>query len=132
MDVEVADGVSTVRLNHPPVNAIDLDLLDAVISTMGGLDGPVVITGAGRCFSAGVDLPKIVEGGAEYTDRFMTALSAAFLAVFDHPAPVVAAINGHAIAGTSAQCFRWPHSRSPRPPMRRRRNSCTLPRRAGA
>jgi enoyl-CoA hydratase len=29
----------------------------------------------------------------------MTSLSAAFLAVFDHPAPVVAAINGHAIAG---------------------------------
>ena len=99
MDVEVAEGVSTVRLNHPPVNALDLDLLDEVISTMRGLDGPVVITGAGQCFSAGVDLPKIVEGGAEYTDRFMTSLSAALLAVFDHPAPVVAAVNGHAIAG---------------------------------
>jgi enoyl-CoA hydratase len=46
-----------------------------------------------------VDLSAIVAGGAEYTDRFMTALSAAFLAVFDHPAPVVAAVNGHAIAG---------------------------------
>ncbi len=99
MTVEVVDGVSTVRLDHPPVNALDLHLLDEVVSTMRGLDGPVVITGAGRCFSAGVDLPKIVEGGAEYTDRFMTALSAAFLVVFDHPAPVVAAINGHAIAG---------------------------------
>ena len=91
--------MSTVRFDHPPVNALDLDLLDDVIATMRGLDGPVVITGAGRCFSAGVDLPAIVEGGAEYTDRFMTSLSAAFLAVFDHPAPVVAAINGHAIAG---------------------------------
>lgn len=99
MDVDVVDGVSTVRLDHPPVNALDLDLLDDVIATMRGLDGPVVITGAGRCFSAGVDLPAIVEGGAGYTDRFMTSLSAAFLAVFDHPAPVVAAINGHAIAG---------------------------------
>ncbi|RDH74379.1 enoyl-CoA hydratase/isomerase family protein [Mycolicibacterium moriokaense] len=99
MSVEVIDGVSTVRFDHPPVNALDLDLLDDVIVTMRGLDGPVVITGAGRCFSAGVDLRAIVEHGAEYTDRFMTALSAAFLAVFDHPAPVVAAINGHAIAG---------------------------------
>ena len=99
MDVEVVDGVSTVRFDHPPVNALDLDLLDDVIGAMRGIDGPVVLTGEGRCFSAGVDLPAIVEGGAEYTDRFMTALSAAFLAVFDHPAPVVAAINGHAIAG---------------------------------
>ena len=99
MSLEVVDGVSTVRFDHPPVNALDLDLLDDVIATMRGLDGPVVITGSGRCFSAGVDLPAIVAGGAEYTDRFMTSLSAAFLAVFDHPAPVVAAINGHAIAG---------------------------------
>ncbi len=99
MTVEVVDGVSTVRLDHPPVNALDLDLLDDVVATMTGLDGPVVITGAGRCFSAGVDLPAVVDGGALYTDRFMTSLSAAFLAVFDHPAPVVAAINGHAIAG---------------------------------
>lgn len=36
----------------------------------------MVITGAGRCLSAGVDLPAIVDGGAEYTDRFMTSLSA--------------------------------------------------------
>ena len=99
MSLEVVDGVSVVRFDHPPVNALDLDVLDDVVVTMRGLDGPVVITGAGRCFSAGVDLRAIVDGGAEYTDRFMTALSAAFLAVFDHPAPVVAAINGHAIAG---------------------------------
>jgi enoyl-CoA hydratase len=99
MSVEVIDGVSLVRFDHPPVNALDLDLLDDLILTMRGIDGPVVITGTGRCFSAGVDLRAIVDGGAEYTARFMTALSAAFLAVFDHPAPVVAAINGHAIAG---------------------------------
>jgi enoyl-CoA hydratase len=99
VDVEILDGVSAVRFDHPPVNALDLNLLDDIIATMRGLDGPVVITGAGRCFSAGVDLPAIVEGGPEYTDRFMTSLSAAFLAVFDHPGPVVAAINGHAIAG---------------------------------
>ena len=88
-----------VRFDHPPVNALDLDLLDDLIVTMRGVDGPMVLTGTGRCFSAGVDLRAVTDGGAEYTDRFLTALSAAFLAVFDHPAPVVAAINGHAIAG---------------------------------
>lgn len=97
--VEVVDGVSIVRLDHPPVNALDLDLLDDLIVTMRGLDGPVVLTGAGRCFSAGADLPAVATNGVEYTDRYMTSLSAAFLAVFDHPAPVVGAINGHAIAG---------------------------------
>jgi enoyl-CoA hydratase len=99
MPLELVDGVSMVRFDHPPVNALDLDLLDDLIVTMRGVDGPAVLTGTGGCFSAGVDLRAITDGGAEYTDRFLTALSAAFLAVFDHPAPVVAAINGHAIAG---------------------------------
>jgi enoyl-CoA hydratase len=58
-----------------------------------------VLTGAGKCFSAGVDLRAILDGGPEYTDGFLAAVSAAFLALFDHPAPVVAAVNGHAIAG---------------------------------
>ena len=97
--MDVVDGVATIRLDHPPVNALDVELLDAIVATMGHLDGPVVVTGAGKCFSAGVDLQAIVDGGSEYTDRFITSLSAALLAVFDHPAPVVAAVNGHAIAG---------------------------------
>jgi enoyl-CoA hydratase len=96
---EVTDGVTIVRFDHPPVNALDLELLEVIIASMRNIEGPVVITGAGRCFSAGVDLRAIVDGGAEYAERFVTALSEAFLAVFDHPAPVVAAVNGHAIAG---------------------------------
>jgi enoyl-CoA hydratase len=96
---EVIDGVTIIRFDHPPVNALDLDLLEVIIATMQNVEGPVVITGAGRCFSAGVDLRAIVDGGAGYAERFVTALSEAFLTVFDHPAPVIAAINGHAIAG---------------------------------
>jgi enoyl-CoA hydratase len=99
MDVELADGVTTVRIDNPPVNAFDLGLVDDAVATVRGIEGPIVLIGAGSCFSAGVDLRAIIEGGAAYTDRFLAAVSAAFLAVFDHPAPVVAAINGHAIAG---------------------------------
>ena len=99
MDVEVIDGVSVVRLDRPPVNALDLDLVEDAVATLGSLEGPVVVTGAGKCFSAGVDLRAVVDGGREYTDRFLDAMPAAFLAVFDYPGPVVAAINGHAIAG---------------------------------
>jgi len=47
----------------------------------------------------GVDLRAILDGGPDYTHGFMRSLIAGFLAVFDHPAPVIAAINGHALAG---------------------------------
>lgn len=99
MDVEHIDGVAVVRIDHPPVNAFDQDLVDDAVATVRGIEGPIVLTGAGKCFSAGVDLRAVIEGPPEYTDRFLAAVSDAFLAVFDHPAPVVAAINGHAIAG---------------------------------
>lgn len=98
-NLDTADGVTILRFDHPPVNAQDLDLLEVIIASMRKVEGPVVITGAGRCFSAGVDLRALIDGGTEYAERFVAALSEAFLAVFDHPAPVVAAINGHAIAG---------------------------------
>jgi enoyl-CoA hydratase len=99
MDVTVADGVTTVRIDHPPVNAFDVELVEDAARAFRGVDGPVVLTGAGKCFSAGVDLRAFLDGGDDYADSFLAAVSAAFLAVFDHPAPVVAAVNGHAIAG---------------------------------
>lgn len=93
------DGVTLVQLDRPPVNALDTELNQAIAATFGQLTGPVVLTGTGRCFSAGVDLRAIVEGGPDYTGRFLESLIAGFLAVFDYPAPVVAAVNGHALAG---------------------------------
>jgi enoyl-CoA hydratase len=99
MDVHLADGVTTVRIDNPPVNAFNLDLVQDAVATIRNIDGPIVLTGAGACFSAGVDLRAILDGPPEYTDTFLDAVSEAFLAVFDHPAPVVAAVNGHAIAG---------------------------------
>jgi enoyl-CoA hydratase len=95
------DGaVAVLTLRHGPVNALDLELLTAIPDALAAAgDAPVVLTGAGRSFSAGVDLKRIVDGGAPYAERFLPALSAAFLAFFDHPRPVVAAVNGHALAG---------------------------------
>ena len=58
-----------------------------------------MLTGTGSAFSAGVDLRRILDGGRPYTEEFLTALSRMFRAVFDHPRPTVAAVNGHAIAG---------------------------------
>src|SRR5215469_18242040 len=101
LDLEERGEISIVRLAHGKVNALDVELLQAIAAAFGSLDAskPVVFTGAGRSFSAGVDLKRITDGGLEYVKVFRPALSAAVKAVFYHPGPVVAAINGHAIAG---------------------------------
>ncbi len=92
-------GVTVAELDRGPVNALDLELLGALTAAFERADSPVVLTGAGRTFSAGVDLRRIVEEPDSYVPEFLAALSRAFLAVFTHPRPTVAAINGHAIAG---------------------------------
>ena len=101
--IETSDenGVAVLRLAHGPVNALDLELLTALPRALDGVaDAPaVVLTGAGRCFSAGVDLKRIVEGGPEYVAEFLPALGRAALTLFTHPRPVVSAVNGHALAG---------------------------------
>jgi enoyl-CoA hydratase len=103
--IEVAefDGVAVVTLAHGKVNALDIELCRAITQTFRELDGGphrgVVFTGAGSAFSAGVDLWRVIEGGGDYVDAFIPALVEAFEAVFTCGVPVVAAINGHAIAG---------------------------------
>ena len=74
LDVEQRSGVTLVRLRHGKVNALDLELLQAITVAMRGADenAAVVITGSGTAFSAGLG---------------------AFMAIFDHPGPVLAAIR---------------------------------------
>jgi enoyl-CoA hydratase/carnithine racemase len=58
-----------------------------------------VLTAAGRVFSAGVDLRRVLDGGREYVERLIPALGSALGRLFAYPLPVVAAVNGAAVAG---------------------------------
>jgi enoyl-CoA hydratase len=101
LELEEREDVTIVRMAHGKVNALDVELLQAIAKAFASLEPgrAVVFTGAGRSFSAGVDLKRITEGGMDYVRAFRPSLSGAVKAIFDHPGPVVAAINGHAIAG---------------------------------
>lgn len=97
-------GVAVLRLARGKANAIDLELADALAERMAGLRGErpspaVVLTGSGTIFSAGVDLFRILEEDERYVDRFLAAFGRALAGVAGHPRPVVAALNGHAVAG---------------------------------
>jgi enoyl-CoA hydratase len=91
--------VAVLRIEHGRVGALDVELLNALAEAVAATDRALVITGSGSCFSAGVDLRRILDGGRPYTAELLAALSRTFRVVFDHPRPTVAAVNGHAIAG---------------------------------
>ncbi|MFC5995617.1 enoyl-CoA hydratase/isomerase family protein [Pseudonocardia hispaniensis] len=98
------DGdIAVLRLAHGPVNAMDLELCESLIAQFHSLvtdpARAVVLIGSGSSFSAGVDLRRFLDGGADYVKRFLPALAGCFQAAFELTTPVVAAVNGHAIAG---------------------------------
>jgi enoyl-CoA hydratase/carnithine racemase len=99
---QVSAAVTVLRLDHGPVSAMDVELLEAFraeLAKCAADDVAVVITGTGRAFSAGVDLHRILAGGPDYVDRFLPPLTGVFEDVLRYRRPVVAAVNGHAIAG---------------------------------
>jgi enoyl-CoA hydratase len=95
--------VTVLRMVHGPVNAMDIELCQALAERFRGLAvdpaRAVVVTGSDRAFSAGVDLKRCTAGGDPYVEKFLPALAEAFRAAFELPKPLVAAVNGHAIAG---------------------------------
>lgn len=82
---------------------MDIELAEAFIAEMtAAADAEVravVVTGTGSSFSAGVDLFRIIKDGPAYGQRFLLVLDAMLRAALTLPKPLVAAVNGHAIAG---------------------------------
>lgn len=97
------DGIAVLQLQHGKVNAIDSELLEAVASALREIESSgaraLVLTGSGSSFSAGVDLFRVLDGGPAYVRRFLPQFTATLRQLFEYPRPVVAALNGHAIAG---------------------------------
>jgi enoyl-CoA hydratase len=98
------DGVAIVTLEHGKANALDAEFCEALAVLFEELRAAaevkaVVVTGQGKIFSAGVDLKRVGAGGAAYVREFLPLLHRLYDSVFFCPKPVVAALNGHAIAG---------------------------------
>jgi enoyl-CoA hydratase len=103
IDLKTEDGIAVVTLAHGKASALDIELCEALTKCFEELRAPeiraVVLTGQGRIFSAGVDLVRLSSGGTDYVRKFLPVMNRAFDAVFFLPKPLVAALNGHAIAG---------------------------------
>ena len=97
-------GVVTIlRMARGKVNALNLELVTALIAGLERLEHSAtragILTGQGSVFGAGVDLPALVEGGPAYVRQFLPLLQRGFERLATFPKPLVAAVNGHAIAG---------------------------------
>jgi enoyl-CoA hydratase/carnithine racemase len=95
------DGVATIRLERPKVNAMSLALLEALRDAAEGLiadpPGAVVVTGGDRVFAAGAEISEF--GGPDEARRIGAAFRDALGAVAAIPRFTIAAITGVALGG---------------------------------
>lgn len=102
-------AVALLTLNRPDkLNALSNDLIAALMDALDDIEldraiRAVVITGAGRAFSAGADIagfqPHLEAGPAEAVAHFMRPGHAMTRRVESFPKPVIAAVNGLAFGG---------------------------------
>ena len=101
------DGIATLTLDRPErKNALSVDLRDRLSDVLDALAADeavrvVVLTGAGDVFSAGFDLKEFDQSAVDpaFGERLWASSDRYHRTVLQFPLPIVAAVNGAAIAG---------------------------------
>jgi enoyl-CoA hydratase len=103
VSLEQRGEVALVRVDRPPANALDQELLTEVRAVTDDLraagPGAVVLTGREGFFSAGLDLKLVPTLDAAGQRAMVDGVNRMAAAWYAFPRPVVCAVNGHAIAG---------------------------------
>lgn len=102
--LEVGDGIATIRLDRPPMNALNTQVQEEIRAAAFEVSerrdvSAVILFGGDKVFAAGADVDEMAT--MPYTDMVdrAGALQSAFTAVARIPKPVVAAITGYALGG---------------------------------
>jgi len=103
LEVIAHGAITELRLNRPPANALNHDLLEALLASRdeavrGGAKG-LVLAGRPGMFCAGIDVPELLGQDRASIRRFWTLLFDAARSLASCPVPVVAALAGHSPAG---------------------------------
>ena len=102
--LEVDAGIGTIRLQRPPMNALDVQMQDELADVAHEAGErrdvfAVIVYGGKKVFAAGADVKQMQS--MTYTDMVVRsgALQGAFTALAQLPKPTVAAITGYALGG---------------------------------
>ena len=100
---EQGDGVLTIKLDRPKANAFNLPMVDKLLAALAAAEKDdsvrcVVLTGAGKFFSAGQDISDIQEAGEDipYRDHLERTYNQVVRILRAIEKPIIGAINGPA------------------------------------
>jgi enoyl-CoA hydratase/carnithine racemase len=104
VSVDVSDGTGTIRLNRPPMNAIDSRMQEELRDAAHQVSADqavraVVLYGGEKVFAAGADVKEFAAMSHEDVMRDAERISSSVDAVARIPKPVIAAVTGYALGG---------------------------------
>ena len=104
VQLEIADGIGTIRLSRPPMNALNIAIQEELraAATAASTDDEVravVVYGGEKVFAAGADIKEMADMSYVAMAARAVALSSAFDSIARIPKPVVAAVTGYALGG---------------------------------
>ena len=102
--VERDQGIATIRLDRPKMNALNAQVQDEIAAAAAEADADpavraVVLFGGEKVFAAGADIKEMAEASFAQMAADSRRLQAAFTAVARIGKPVVAAVTGYALGG---------------------------------
>ena len=102
--LEVTDGIGTIRLDRPPMNALNRQLQEEIraAARAASVDSSVkavIVYGGEKVFAAGADIKEMAELSAAQMAAIAGELQSALGSLAEIPKPVVAAVTGYALGG---------------------------------
>jgi Delta3-Delta2-enoyl-CoA isomerase len=99
-----SDGIATLTLGRGKVNALNNDVVDQLREALKTSESDpevksFILTGTGKFFSFGFDIPEFLSFTKEQFTEFLNNFTDLYTYLFLYPKPVVAALNGHTVAG---------------------------------
>ena len=100
----IEEGLVTVRLERGKVNALNEQVVDELAACFRRLETDpavrgIVLTGTGKFFSFGFDIPEFLGMPKDAFAAYLRKFARLYRDLFVHPRPIVAALNGHTVAG---------------------------------
>ncbi len=101
----VCEGdIATIRLSRGKVNALNPQVIGELRHSLESAAHDVrvkavILTGTGGFFSFGFDIPEFMSYSRDDFTRFLTGFTTLYSDMFLYPKPIIAALNGHTIAG---------------------------------